>query len=291
MWASMVGMIGCNLRCLLLLSLLSLFGCGLQNTLFPTATPLDVSGNWQFSSTNTIPTTANNVVLLGALVSNGANVTGTLRFTDIAFGNACGAIAQVLPFTGSIDATLPADQVLTLKSSVAGSSIVVQVNLSARLQGVAGGTVSITGLSCSFASSPIVAIQYPAVTGTFVGPLSPITSLPNNTAPAGSASLAVTQAATPNSDGSFPLTGSITFFGATCKATIALSGTSLGPAVTLASSANAAPNFVTFDGSNTPLSAQITTPQLQSGAIVYYPPPCSPAVTTTATYSGTLTKQ
>lgn len=286
-------MIGRELRCLLLLSLFSLSGCGLAKTLFPATTPEDLSGNWQFSSTNTTPTTANNIVLVGALVSNGANVTGTLRFTDIAPGNACGAVGQVFNFTGSIDDTLPTAQVLNLHSAVAGSTIAIQVNLNAHLQGIAAGTATITGPTCTFASSPLAAIQYPPVTGTFTGPLTPVTSIPANAAQAGTGTLTVTQASTPNTDGSFSLTGSLTFAGASCTSTIGVTGTTLGPAVTLASAVNSIsnPSLITFAGSNTPLSAQIATPQLQSGAIVYYPPPCSPTLTTTATYSATLAKQ
>jgi hypothetical protein len=273
-----------------------LMGCS-PRTILQTAspaTPLDLSGNWQIQSANTTPSATNNVLLFGALSSQGAKVAGTFRFADLAPGNSCGALNQVITVTGVLDTSHPLTQTLTLTSATfAGSVLTAQLTLSTVLPGTGTGTIQITGPNCTFASSQALAVEFPAVTGTYSGTLTPISTVPNNVSVPGTATLTMTQATTPNPDGQFSVTGAIKLTSGTCTSITNLSGTTSGTGVTLVSSINplTATSFVTFAATNTPLTAQIVTPQLQAADVLYYPAPCSSSLSTTAEYSGTLTKQ
>jgi hypothetical protein len=101
----------------------------------------------------------------------------------------------------------------------------------------------------------------------------------------------LTQSATPNASGQFPLTGTLAITGTGCAETVSVNGTVSGVGITLASAP--APvvgqNYVSFAGSTNPTATQLT-----ASAIVFEPIPCSTgpgAPTSTVTFTGTLTGQ
>ncbi len=279
----------------LLTGMLTLTGCGAGTFLSSNGNPMNLSGNWQLATVNTSPSTQNNVILLGGLVSDNEKVSGSFRFSNLNPGNSCGPADQVVAVSGVVDYSNPSAQVLRLTSSpfAGGAVLTASVALSERQVG-GNGSVKISGGSCSFSQSDAVATQFPAVSGTFAGQVVPMAGVPNNAAiTPGNATLNLTQSTVPNSDGQFTVTGSINFTGGTCASSTTISGTTSGPLVRLTAAVDpsTAAVPVTFSGTNAPLTNQVPTPQLQASGVLFYPAPCTSGLQATATYTGALLKQ
>lgn len=279
----------------LLIGMLTLTGCGAGTFLSSSGNPQNLSGNWQLATVNTSPSSQNNVILLGGLVSDNEKVTGSFRFSNLNPANNCGPADQVVNVSGVVDYSNPAAQVLNITSSpfAGGAVLTASVALSARQSG-GNGSVKIAGGTCSFSQSSAVATQFPAISGTFAGQVVPMPGVTNNAAiTPGNATLNLTQSTVPNADGQFLVSGSIHFTGGTCASTALISGTTSGPLVRLTAamdpSTSAIP--VTFSGTNAPLTNQAPTPQLQASGVLYYPAPCTSGLQATATYTGALLKQ
>jgi hypothetical protein len=189
---------------------LSLVGCGssTHNTAF-------TQGNWAFTATST--DTASKIsdssfVLGGNLTQSGNALSGTLTV------NNSGCIEpQTLSFTGTVKGT---DITLT---SAAFDGNVISVTASGTKDSLSGN-YAITG-GCSDQGT-ITAGSVASISGTWNGTLSPIT-LRGNGIPGVGVSLALTQAAAASEDGSFALTGTLTYTNSGCVEPVTITSSSI----------------------------------------------------------------
>ena len=270
-------------RASLLVLLAGLTGCGTGNPTAssPVTTTQNVTGNWQIESGGS-GSTSLGVLLLGDLVSSGANVSGTFRFSDLAQGNGCGALNQVVTVTGTVDATNPVAQVLTLTSSTfSGSVLTAQLVLPSLLQGFGTGTIQVKGTACTFASSAAIGALFPPVNGNFGGTLAPASG---TTGPSGAATLTLAQATAPSADGQYAVTGSIQFAAGACATSTAITGTASGVGIMVASAPSLASTVSIFATQPSPgMALNLNTNLLLLST-------ACPTLTG-AQYTGTLTKQ
>ena|GEM_PF-2021766 len=270
-------------------TLLVMTACGMPATIStPTPAAQDVTGNWQIQSIPTGPsgsTPTSGILLLGALKSQGSQVSGTLRFADLMIPNNCGTPLAPLTFTGSVDA---AKNLTLTSSSIPGSSITVQLPLAVAVSGFSTGTLAITGNACNFASAPAIGAQIPSVTGTFSGTVSQVGQLGTLPAPppTATASFVLNQSASPDADGQFPVTGSISITTPTCTGTTSMTGLVSGSVVSL---------HTRLTGPILPAEAQVSggiTPAAPNSLYAGMTFPTGPCATPSAsiTYRGTLTR-
>ena len=212
----------------LLFPLACLLGCTLPvtppaSTNSPT-TPL--SGNWEnwqiqagaaiTSPPNTYPS------FLGAIEIQGAQASGI--FTTV---EATGTTGQPLDYTGSFN---PSTQDVTLATFGYGFGYTQPATPYTLVPvGVIGGCVyppTYTGPEClAIASVPSVGVQIAPLNGAYTGTLTGTITTSSQTTPiTGTASLTLTQSATPNSSGQFPLTATVTFPGSTGMGATTLPG-------------------------------------------------------------------
>jgi hypothetical protein len=271
-----------SLRLLALaLVLTCLMGCG--GTPPPTPAPVfpNVTGNWQFelqilvTSPPALPLPPI-VQLFGSLVSSGSEVAGTLNARPGGFP-ACVANNADLPVKGTVDATGN----ITLTVPIAGGvATIISATQSARPP-LANGTYQVIGGACAQSSVGLNGFEVLNVSGTYAGTLAQII-------PSGSGSLSVTatldQSPTPNADGEYPLTGTVTYSG-DCSGTLLFNnGIVFGEEF---QSAPLSPDFGTstelFSG-GIPLTGLAGLQPL--GASFFLPAGCS-----LTAYTGTLTRQ
>ena len=266
-----------------LLVLMPLIGCGS----IPRPAPPDLTGNWQIQSGSAPPTgtnVPNAVLLLGALQSSGSQVTGTFRFTNLTQLN-CG-LNEVIHVTGSVDSK----DTLTLTSGKLASGGVVNIHLLtiSALGATSAGTIQVSGGSCPYATNVAVGLKVVPVTGSFTGTLEPGSAANPGTTGGGLATLALTQAVNPNSDGQFAVTGSLNFTVGTCAVTSQVAGTISGVGTLLSSA-------VLVQGK--PASAALAASESINGStlaveqLLLYPAPCSTATQPPVAFTGNLTRQ
>ncbi|MGD0796202.1 MAG: hypothetical protein ABR910_00640 [Acidobacteriaceae bacterium] len=210
------------------IALASAVGCGVP-TIIPVSTQsnLNINGNWDIVSNLASGAGLASPIasFSGALQSSNGAVTGTLHALDTDFTATCVSLTQDLPATGTLDAA----NNLTLSVAVAGGTATIQLALDQSLLTFATGTYSIAGGACAMSSTPMIAIQIPPVTGAYSGTLTELGSSPAVTA---TVTAQLTQSSTPNADGNFPSTGTVTIAGSTCPATFSFSGELVaGPAL------------------------------------------------------------
>lgn len=189
---------------LLAIAAVALWGCGGGAS---SSQPFTIqSGNWSISAVSTAAP-GNNFLGGGSLSQSGNSVSGVLHI----FGSGCFDGSTDIPVSGSVSGqkitlTSPAviDQVVTV--NVTGSS-------STALSGTY--TITITGPNCIGGSNDqgtVSATLVPSISGTWHGSftsiVTPSTSI-NVTAN-------VTQSATPDAHGVFPITGTLTVSGSPC---------------------------------------------------------------------------
>ena len=268
---------------------MTLAGCGSSpsSSSSPISSPVppDLTGNWQIQSdvtSNTVPPSG--VLLLGALQSTGSEVTGTFRFTNLA-QTSCG-LGQVVTVSGSVDS----NDNLTLTSSVMpnGTTVKASLGMTGSQQPYSGtGSIEVDGPTCTFPSTGAMGEQIQKASGTYTGTLTPGTLISPGSGPSAAVSLAITQSTTPQSDGEFPVTGSINYTIGSCTGSIGLSGTVSGVGVTLFSTSSPTnPQVVDFVGTANPAATSIS-----AGLLEFAPAPCSSDPSSTADYTGTLTRQ
>ena len=280
------------LPCLMLLS-----GCGASSLLNSLSSPPNLSGNWEIASTagatsGTLPTAG--LALLGSLTSQGSNVSGIFRLANLSVPNTCGIpFQQVITVAGGIDSS----RNLKLTSAAfAGSTLTMQFAVPPTLSPVGAGTtltgltgtVAITGGSCTFPSTTAFGAEVVSLTGTYAGPLTANPYLPLPPIPSGTASLTLTQSATPQSDGQFPVSGTLGFTGGGCTSSTPLTGTVSGTQLTLASAPTGQ-----LGTSTDHLAALINlaTAQLDVASLIYGLGPCNTGLTSISQFTGNLTKQ
>jgi hypothetical protein len=200
----------------LALPLAAILGCGSSPTASAPAQYLNVNGNWEalgLQSPPTVGLTTPIAAFMGALQSTNGTVTGTLRAFDASnFLNPCVAFTQDLAATGTL--TPAGNFVVTVP--ISNGTATLTATLSANLQTFTQGSWQIVGGACAMPSTPMAITQYAPVTGTYTGTL---TAYGTTTSTAISAVL--TQSTTPDLDGRFPLTGTVTAPGI-CSGTFSL---------------------------------------------------------------------
>jgi len=150
--------------------------------------------------------------------------------------------------------------------------------------GVVGGCVyppGYTGAEClAIFASPSVGVQIAPLNGTYTGTL---TAINTTLVSSGQATLTLSQSATPNTDGSFPLTATLTFVPVSGSGTDPLTGTVSGEGISLGfySTAVVGP-AITLTASTNPAGTQITVLSLVDD---------DPGMNLDATFAGTLTLQ
>jgi hypothetical protein len=146
-----------------------------------------------------------------------------------------------------------------------------------------------TGPECLalIALAPSVGVQIAPLNGTYTGTLTESASTVTSPIPSGTVSLALTQSSTPNTDGTFPLTGMFSFLGGGCQSGLPLTGTVSGEGITL-NYPSPAPGWtaVNFTASTNPTATKIA-----ATSVVFTDSPCGISNTGSTTYTGTLTRQ
>jgi hypothetical protein len=172
---------------------LVLTGCGASNNL---ALP---AGNWSMTAT---PSGAATFSIGGNLTQSGTNLVGTMYVIN----SLCYSPSQTVAFTGTVKGSK-----VTLTSASVGGEV-----LSITASGTAGsltGTYSIAGgTSCNGQTGTLVANPVPSVSGTWTGPI-----VDGNGDLNAKLTIALTQAATASADGTFAVTGKLTYSGSTCS--------------------------------------------------------------------------
>jgi hypothetical protein len=198
--------------------------------------PADVTGNWAFnvqlpsvpvppSGPITLPTNPVEGVS-GSLTSTNGSVTGILHARPLALPN-CVSSSTDLPTTGTVDASGN----LILTTALAGGTATINANVVTlgtttfpngltRTGPFYAGTYQVVGGSCAQPSIALTIYSVPNVSGTYTGTMMQIL-FPSANPPLASITVAavLTQAATPNADGEYPLSGTITATG-DCNTTV-----------------------------------------------------------------------
>jgi hypothetical protein len=197
-------------RILLMMPLAAVIGCGSGLTPPASTGPyLNLNGNWEAIGTSGIPPALTTPIaaFMGALQSSGGVVTGTLRAFDASnFLNPCVPFTQGLPVTG----TLSSGGNLVLTVPISGGTATLTATLGSTLQTFATGTWQIVGGDCAMPSTSMAITQFAPVTGTYVGTL---TSSLGSPTVSSTITAVLTQSATPDAEGQFPLTGTVTSTG------------------------------------------------------------------------------
>lgn len=267
-----------------LVFLMLLTGCGVVPNPFA---PPDLTGNWQIQS-GSGPVTGSNlpngVLLLGALQSTGSKVTGTFRFTNLTKPGC--DVGDVISVSGGVDAK----NMLTLTSSKLASGGVVRIQLLTipALGSTAPGTIQVTGGSCPYASAGAVGVEVASVTGSFAGTLVPGTIANPGTTGGVAVTLALTQAATPNPDGQFALSGNLVLTVGSCMVSRQLNGTisGVGFVITNVVPGQGIPTTASMVAFADPSGASLKVAQL-----LLVPAPCAALSAPPMPFTGSLTKQ
>lgn len=159
------------------------------------------NGNWSIAATST--NSANSFLIGGNLTQSGTSVSGKMYITGADPG--CNIDpAQAVTMTGTVNGKSlalssgsVAGQVITISASGSASSFI--------------GTYSIAGGNCGGDQGNVTAGAVTSITGTWSG------TVQVDSAPA-TMSVVLTQAGTPSADGTFALSGSVTYVGSVCSA-------------------------------------------------------------------------
>jgi hypothetical protein len=204
---------------------IALAGCGSSNNMALT------QGNWSVAATSTAVARRHNIVsrdtpipnnsnvsfyVGGNLTQTGSNLAGTMYITG-----SCVDPSAAVPFTGTVKGT----KVTLTSASIEGNVITVSASgTTTSATSSLTGTYTVTGEGCDGGDSgTVTATAVPSISGTWSGSLVNNTSGTNGIAGA-TISIALTQASTVSDDGTFALSGSVTYTNSTCS----LSGTLTG---------------------------------------------------------------
>lgn len=195
---------------------LILAGCGSSDTLNLT------QGNWAVTAVRTGGGAITNTTFYvgGNIMQSGKTVTGTMYVV----GASCFDSSSGVAFTGTISG-----KTLTLTSPSVGGQVVTVT--ATGTNSALTGTYSVAGGCDNGDSGTITANPVPSITGNWSGPIVG----DSNGDPSASLALAFTQAATASSDGTFAITGTLTYTGSTCSASGSINTGSyiVGPYVVL----------------------------------------------------------
>lgn len=265
-----------NFAPFLLLPLTALLGCGATPTPPIIASSyLNLTGDWVVlappnPATPGVPPTPV-ADFFGALQSSGGTVTGTLRAISVSQPQ-CVSFTQDLQTTGTIDA----NGNLKLTVPMAGGNATITATIGTP-ESYTAGTWQITGGACAMPSTAIEIAEFAPATGTYTGVLNVLdttTELPV-TGTATTINLALTQSTTPNSDGDFPISGTVTATGA-CSGSFAIANEVVGGGVFMPA----------LTGPIGLLSGGILPTATTLNAVLNLSPTCGAQI-----YSGILTRQ
>ena len=198
---------------LFFLPLAALLACGSNPTLStPTSPYLNLTGDWAaLASPNpstplVLPTPIEDFI--GALQSSGGTVTGTLHAISL---SSCVLLTQDLPAMGTIDT----NGNLTLSVPIAGGTATITSTI-VTPESYTSGTWQVTGGACAMPATAIRMAQFAPATGTYTGVVNVLDTATDLPVPGTATNLtaALMQSTTPNADGQFPLSGTITASGA-----------------------------------------------------------------------------
>ena len=186
----------------------------------PTPVYPDITGNWSFSAATlieaggTLPPATPHLHFTGYLQSSGPIVTGILRATDQGF-SPCVAETTDLPVTGTLDSAGNLTMSLPLSGGMATFSLQVPQS---RAQILSNSSLTVTGGSCARAQSPVSATKFADASGTYTGTLQSFAVPLRTVVQTATITAVLVQSPTPNADGQFPLSGTVTAAG-DCSAT------------------------------------------------------------------------
>lgn len=223
---------------LCLASLPLLIGCGgaapAPGTPAPAPASSNLAGNWQMQVSTVTPAPLPAFQLLGSLSVQGSSVSGAFRIPSSGLNTPCVSPTQNITFTGAVDSS----NLLTLTSATfSGSTATLQLQLPLSASNIARGTARVDGGACAFASSNLLGILVPPVTGTYTGTLVPPQYLGQPATNSGGPATVVLTQSGANADGQFPLTANLTFTSPTCTLSADLTGTITGLHITTTSGA------------------------------------------------------
>lgn len=178
----------------------------------PTPVYPDITGNWSFSAglppgfSDTLPPAVPPLQFTGYLQSSGPKVTGILRARG-AGPFPCVAETTDLPLTGTLDPDGHLTMAVPVSGGVATFSLLVPQT---RSHLFSDSSLEITGGECVRARSSVGATQVPNVSGTYTGTLQSFTFPPRSVVQTTAVTAILVQSPTPNADGQFPLSGTVT---------------------------------------------------------------------------------
>lgn len=178
-----------------LVLMLSLAGCADDGVSYDTPQN-PVSGNWQVSTTGSVPLPQ----ISGSLSDGNVNL-GSTPVKGIFHANAktgCATSTDLITVTGSTDA----NGITTLTGPISGGTLTVTGTLAADGRSLSKATMNVSGGQCAFASAAQAAVQnYSSVTGNYAGTFS------DASGPVMSVTAALTQSASGDTNGNFTLSG------------------------------------------------------------------------------------
>jgi len=237
-------------RCLvLLLPMAALLACGSSPPASSAPTTYNLTGNWEVLDPDPAQSLSSILHFNGALQFNGSTVTGT--FLSIATNptGTCPTFTTDLAVAGTLDAS----NNLTLTIPIYGGVATITATLAPDPQTFTPGSLQIAGGTCSMPASSINIVQFAPVTGTYFGML---TTSGRNPVKADITEVLV-ESTTPNSDGLFPLTGTMTIRGPCAETTPLVSETVSGNSIYLITGSSTSPVYELIGDLPTPSASSI----------------------------------
>jgi hypothetical protein len=182
---------------------MALVGCGGGSNLALT------QGNWSVTATSTASASSHNIAsnifyIGGNLTQNGSAVSGTMYVAN----SGCFDVSTPIAISGTVK-----DKTVTL-TTASFQEQVITVTATGTDPSTLSGTYKVTGSGCDGGDQGTVsALAMPAISGTWNG-------LVASTGPGitqATLSVALTQAATASADGTFALTGTVTYTNSSCS--------------------------------------------------------------------------
>jgi hypothetical protein len=207
----------------LILSSLFALGCGgvkPTGTITTPTFPYTFSGDWgaQFVSA-TSPAAVPIIEFLGTLAASNGVVTGGLIPIPSSVTSACLTPSLTpVPVSGTVDSSGN----LTITLPVAGGTATLTAALATNVETYAAGSYKVVGGTCAMPSTAMQIAQYAPLNGTYKGTFNLLNSsglpITGNTI---TVTAMLTQSISPNANGQFPVTGTISTAGV-CTASITL---------------------------------------------------------------------
>ena len=189
----------------------ALTGCGLLKNSQSSLAPAPTAGNWSFVATSTV--VSGQISHIGGnLTVSGNNVSSTMHTDLLGFDSS-------LPFTFS--GTLQ-NQQITLTSPANANNQVITVTATVASASIITGNYTVTaGVGYAADQGTVTAALVPDLSGTWKG------QIVGSGGPNVTLSMALVQASTASSDGTFALTGNLTYANSSCSSSGTVSNSSV----------------------------------------------------------------